>query len=361
MLNKNRHQELNKIITNDFRRLNSVLKQHGINIEPFLAEENFDLDKLFNNGKPLESNPFYRVVQHVLKSCDIPGLGLKTGMKLELTDYGILGYALASSENLRKAKEISSNYRIMTSELIDLSLSTQGATSIITLKETRPLHWGQPYLIEESLAMIWKMTKTLLPNVELKSPTKIRLSYPKPSYSDLYQEMFSCPIIYNANANEIHFPVSYIDMPLPTADETAARVCTQQCELIITQLSNQGNTVDQVRRILLSSPMHTRIQIEGMAEKLNLSPRTFRQRLYDAGTSYKGIINEVRMQMAIEYLQATQFSVQEVAYLLGYDYSPNFFRAFKRTTGTTPTQYRKKLEEDRKTTQMYSPVMVQPD
>ncbi|OUS00547.1 hypothetical protein A9Q81_10635 [Gammaproteobacteria bacterium 42_54_T18] len=346
MFNKNKQKELNKIVANDFRRLNQVLNSHGINLAPFLAEQNLELNKIVNLQLPLQASQFHHVVKQVLKSCDIPGLGLKTGRLLELTDYGILGYALLSSKNLRKATEIGSKYRIMTSELIDLSLHIQGNSAISRFKEARPLHWGQPYMIEESLSITWKLIKSLLQLSNNIKPIKIRLAFSKPSYSQLFDDMFQCPVIYEANANEIYFPVSWIDRPIPTADETAAKVCSQQCDLISAQMLNQGSVVDQVRRILMASPMQSRFHINGMADKLNLSPRTFRQRLYDAGTSYKEVINEVRMQMAIEYLQTTQFSVQEVAYLLGYDYSPNFFRAFKKSVGITPSEYRHKIEQE---------------
>ena len=174
MFKKNKQKELNKIIANDFRRLNIVLSEHGINLAPFLAEENLDLKSAFSDNHPLQSSQFHHVIKHVLKSCDIPGLGLKTGMHLELTDYGILGYALLSSKNLRKATEIGSKYRIMTSELIDLSLHIQGNTAISTFKEARPLHWGQPYMIEESLSITWKLINSLLQHAEDKKPLKIR-------------------------------------------------------------------------------------------------------------------------------------------------------------------------------------------
>ncbi len=255
MFNKNKQIELNKIIANDFRRLNQVLSDHGINLAPFLAEENLELSAIANHQQPLHASQFHNVVKHVLRSCDIPGLGLKTGMLLELTDYGILGYALLSSKNLTKATEIGSKYRIMTSELIDLSLHVQGNTAISTFKEALPLHWGQPYMIEESLSITWKLIKNLLQLSDNMKPIKIRLTFAKPSYSQLFNDMFQCPVIYEANANELYFPASWVDQPVPTADETAAKVCAQQCDIISNQMLNQGSVVDHVRRILLSSPM----------------------------------------------------------------------------------------------------------
>ena len=69
--------------------------------------------------------------------------------------------------------------------------------------------------------------------------------------------------------------------------------------------------------------------------------------IYQAGTSYRDIVSEVRMELAREYLRSTDLTMQEIAYLLGYEHAPSFFQAFKRQFGHTPTELRREQRRAR--------------
>jgi AraC-like DNA-binding protein len=58
------------------------------------------------------------------------------------------------------------------------------------------------------------------------------------------------------------------------------------------------------------------------------------------GTTYRGILQTVRESMSLKYLQRSDLSLGEVAYLVGYDDSTSFHKAFKQWTGSTPAEYR---------------------
>ena len=48
----------------------------------------------------------------------------------------------------------------------------------------------------------------------------------------------------------------------------------------------------------------------------------------------------VRKGLALDYLQRSNLSVDEIASLLGYTDTPNFYRAFKKWTGSPPGAFR---------------------
>ena len=53
---------------------------------------------------------------------------------------------------------------------------------------------------------------------------------------------------------------------------------------------------------------------------------------------------EARQKLAREYLNRPDIDVAEVAYLLGYEDSNSFYRAFRKWEGTTPSQLRAELK-----------------
>lgn len=80
---------------------------------------------------------------------------------------------------------------------------------------------------------------------------------------------------------------------------------------------------------------------ESVAKSLALSKRTFERRLFKEGTSYRHLLDEIRSEMAVEYLTSTQYTLSEVSYLLGFQEPNSFLRAFKRWYNTTPSTYLK--------------------
>lgn len=64
-------------------------------------------------------------------------------------------------------------------------------------------------------------------------------------------------------------------------------------------------------------------------------PENLRRRLAAEDTSYGAIIDDVRRKLAIEYLQMTRMSVDDVAWKVGISDSANLRRAVRRSTGKT--------------------------
>ena len=74
--------------------------------------------------------------------------------------------------------------------------------------------------------------------------------------------------------------------------------------------------------------------------RLKLSLRTLQRRLEQAGTSFAEVLESVRHQVALHYVNETNAPLAEVAFTLGYADMPSFLRAFKRWTGKRPSELR---------------------
>ena len=72
-----------------------------------------------------------------------------------------------------------------------------------------------------------------------------------------------------------------------------------------------------------------------------MSERTIKRHLQAQGTTFLQILAEVRFSQARKLLQQPQYTIQNVADLVGYEEATNFIRAFKKMFGATPSQYRK--------------------
>ncbi|MEC8569374.1 MAG: helix-turn-helix domain-containing protein, partial [Pseudomonadota bacterium] len=80
-----------------------------------------------------------------------------------------------------------------------------------------------------------------------------------------------------------------------------------------------------------------------IAERLNMSERTIKRHLQAQGTNFLQILSEVRFSEAKKLLHQQQYSIQDIADIVGYEEATNFIRAFKKNFGETPSQYRKRF------------------
>jgi signal transduction histidine kinase/DNA-binding response OmpR family regulator len=96
-----------------------------------------------------------------------------------------------------------------------------------------------------------------------------------------------------------------------------------------------GQLVDAITRHM-SEPT---LAVEGLAEAMNLSSSQLQRKLRAiCGKSVQKLIQEVRMENAIELLASGQKNVSEVAFIVGYDDPGYFSKVFKKNFGFLPSE-----------------------
>jgi AraC-like DNA-binding protein len=82
---------------------------------------------------------------------------------------------------------------------------------------------------------------------------------------------------------------------------------------------------------------HGNAQASQVARRLGVSQRSLARHLAHEGLNFSKLLNQLRQQLARQYLRDEQLSVSHVAWLLGYQDVAAFSNAFKRWTGKRPT------------------------
>ncbi len=96
-------------------------------------------------------------------------------------------------------------------------------------------------------------------------------------------------------------------------------------------------TAMQVRELIMSQPGRPPCTTENIARRLDISPRTLRQHLASAGTSFRELRNEIRESFATLYLKDTNVPLESISEKLGgFSDQAGFTKAYRSWTGTTP-------------------------
>jgi AraC-like DNA-binding protein len=71
-----------------------------------------------------------------------------------------------------------------------------------------------------------------------------------------------------------------------------------------------------------------------------MSPTTLQFKLSNRGTNFHELLDSIRRELALSYVQQSALSITEITFLLGFSDTSNFTRAFKRWEGISPTDFR---------------------
>jgi AraC-like DNA-binding protein len=74
--------------------------------------------------------------------------------------------------------------------------------------------------------------------------------------------------------------------------------------------------------------------------------RTLNRRLRAEGTTFQQLLDEVRFEAACQLLDTASTPITEIAVSLGYAETSAFSRAFRRWSGSTPVERRRKCQQE---------------
>ncbi len=146
---------------------------------------------------------------------------------------------------------------------------------------------------------------------------------------------------FDAEVSAIAFHRESLAVPMKSPRPELCRLLEAHGEELLRRLPSQGDLLDLARRALLEELRGGEPELGTIARKLGMSGRTLQRRLRVLGASHQDLLDEVRRDLALRYLKDPSLAVAEVSFLLGFSEVSNFYRAFRRWTGSTPLEFRR--------------------
>ena len=315
----------------------TLLRQHGADVEAMLEMARIPAQALADPDYMLTPAQELNFTERALAELGQPDLGLRLGPRYHLSAYGMLGLAVMTSSNLVDAFAVLFRNILMTWTYVHWSVRTEGGVAIIAASRQRDLGGCHQYMIDRGLAAAYTIAAEALgkrlPLIEAN------VTQPEPVYAGSYREFFDCPVNFGAASNDFRFAESFLYEPLVQSETASARVFAAQCERICAELERGGSFAELIRQHLVQLPNQL-ASLETIADRLCTTPRTIQRKLAIEETSFKELLEDVRKNLSLEYLQATDLSIEDIALRLGYADAPSFSHAFKRWTGKSPRSAR---------------------
>lgn len=244
------------------------------------------------------------------------------------------GPGLAASATVEEAFERVIRHDALFGGAVNLRLvkGPTVATVSFRLLETAP----EPAL-DLAAAAILRLCRVLIGDLAF-CPQRARLVRPEPDDLGPFRERFGPNVEFSQPSNQIELPRSLVERPLPAACREVARAADQMLDQFLNDRSlpvTSNAARDVIARLLADRPA-TRQEV---ARALGISTRNMHRRLAEEGTSFREILDDVRMKLAYDLLAQGRLSKNEIAYRLRFSSGSTFARAFRRATGRSPSDY----------------------
>jgi AraC-like DNA-binding protein len=126
------------------------------------------------------------------------------------------------------------------------------------------------------------------------------------------------------------------------ADPGLCAVLDRHAEELLAKYPREDSLIERLRAIIKQQLSGGDASLERVAQQLGMSGRTLQRKLRDHGSSHQELLDEMRRDLAMRHLREPEMAICEVAYLLGFSESSALHRAFKRWTGMTPSEFRRR-------------------
>ncbi|MFC1524431.1 AraC family transcriptional regulator [Thermodesulfobacteriota bacterium] len=176
-------------------------------------------------------------------------------------------------------------------------------------------------------------SKLVLLEVSFVSPT--------PENLDKYNELFKAPLRFNRPENKLLMDRECLAIPIFLSDANVLTTLEKLAKKRLEELFPEKPLSSETGKVIGEELMGGReINLDVVAGKLAMSPRSLQFKLKEEGVTYQEILDDLRKQIALDNLKEPSASIADLAFLLGYSDQSAFNHAFKRWTGKTPRQFR---------------------
>jgi len=315
------------------------LESYHINPEPLFREYGIDPEVMFDSGARVSVDQYQKLEVRAEELCGDESYGLKGAEYFRPSHMGALGFAWLASSTLRTAFERLSRYSRMINERLTVSVHEDDRLYSVSIHADLPLI-QQRAREDFQLASIFKFCQIIAGRDFV--PERVQFRHPKPRDTSPYFALFQCPVEFNAPDTTMFIPLEAVNKRLTGSNDQLAKLNEH---IVVKYLAHSEKTdiVNRVKAAIIDGLGAGGVSEASVAEQLHMTPRNIHRKLQKENTSFKTLLNEIRRELAKQYIQDRSKTLTEISFLLGFSEVSSFSRAYKGWTGQPPSEARQAL------------------
>jgi AraC-like DNA-binding protein len=314
----------------------AVLSRLGADPAKVLAEAGFDLHLFDNPETRISFAARGRLVCHCAEATGCDHFGLLVGQQNDLKSMGLVGLLVRYSPDVKTALRSLVRHFHLHAHGAVMELARDGDIAELRFAIYHPNVVGASHVGDASVATMFNIMNTLCgPHW---TPAEVQFALRGPKDVRPYRQFFGVPVLFDAENYALVFSADYLGRPLPGADSDLHCLLQQQIDAL--EARHGDDFPEQVRSVLRTALPAAHGKADQVAALFSMHRRTLCRRLTAHGTSFQALVDEIRYEIARQFLEDSEADVGHIAAMLDYADASAFTRAFRRWSGCTPARWR---------------------
>ncbi len=312
----------------------AYLSAMGFSVEEVLKKAVLPEDLFARQAPSLTAEEYFRFMQAVdtLSPDDETPIKLAASDNIETFSPPI--FAAYCSRNALTCLKRLAQYKPLIGALLYRVEETENEVSVEVMSGNTELELPEILVGIEFVfvvGLIRKATKEQI--VPLRAITKQKM------HNTAYAAFIGTDIV-TADKNQLIFSKTDALIPFISCNESMWSFFEPELNRRLSMMDTDDSYAARVRSALMELLPSGECAIEDVAAKLGYSKRSLQRKLQEENTNFQKQLNHTRELLAKYYVGSTDMRTEDIAYLLGYQDTSSFLRAFAVWTGQTVSEYR---------------------
>src|SRR5215813_10453299 len=314
------------------------LQSAGVPVAPLLRRAGLTPEVIADPEERLSVRSQVALLDEAAIALKDDRLGFTLARDFEPRELGLLYYVMASSQTLGYALKRGARYSQITNEALVVRYR-EGNRLIICLSYSGVPRHSERHQMEFCMFAVLRICRML--TGQNLVPQYFSIAHYRSGDTSEMARFVGTKVEFGADKDEFALNVDTRELPLIHADSYLNDLLLKYCEAALADRSGDMSQLrTRVENAISSVLPHGKVRVEDVARGLRMSKRTLARRLSDEGLNYTEILQQLRRDLAVRYLDDRRLHVSKIAWLLGFHEVSAFTHAFKRWTGKTPSQMR---------------------
>ena len=287
----------------------------------------------------IASSIFARILDEAARATGDECFGLHFGEHFNPKDIGPLAYVVLNSPTVAVAIQNAERYQHLHNQAAKLSFSIEGEQAYFRFLldlATDSLRQHNEYSMAVGLNALRIIAGSQW------APREVQFAHDAPPQTSEHLRVFGAPVSFGCASNALVLEREFVERQVPAADQRLYRILKRHAERVLSEMPRESELLAAVRRAIAESMREGDLKLGRVIKKISMSQRTLERRLKEHGVVFKKLVDDTRRRFALNYLRDRKHTLTEIAFLLGYSEVSAFNRAFKRWTGSTPLDHRRR-------------------
>lgn len=280
---------------------------------------------------PIQASAFMRFLELASDTLGCEAFGLRLAQYQGLSLFGSLGTLFQSCTRIGELVGDLAHYFPLHTQGTLIAITPSPGGILINYEMSSGVGNSNRQVVELGFGILVKELRRHLPEWR---PAEIYLRHSPPVDRKWHYLLLGPELIFNADRNAVFIDQATLLRPTISGDVAAHETLAPSYDAARKGVDGmvQIRTEAIIRAILPFAPY----DLSSVAKLMRMSPRTLQRRLAAEGTHLAEIVDSVRADLALKYLEDSMLSVAEIAEILQFSETSALSRAFQRWHGKSP-------------------------